>query len=272
MLERILKFSIEHRWLVVLLAVSFEPFLFECWIGGQLSAVAFFSYALCYYFLKKDKPLLAGVVLGICFYKPTLLLLMVPMLLAGRQWLMLAGMTLTGLFYLTLSLLMVGWENPFDTLAAAAGGVRDRVWRVGAGDGLDRRQQRVADDGHAGPRVVEDVAVVRRLPQRVDRYRHRADLDGAEERVEKRRLVQQEEHDPLPRPDATGVAQRAAAAIDALGEFGVGDPLVAAFNRDSRAAPLGEMPVDEKGRRVEPVGNAKIRGRLHASGGYFNGE
>ena len=24
-----------HRWLVVLLAVSFEPFLFECWLGGQ---------------------------------------------------------------------------------------------------------------------------------------------------------------------------------------------------------------------------------------------
>lgn len=99
-----------HRWLVVLLAVSFEPFLFECWLGGQLSAVGTFSFALCYYFLKKDRPLLAGVALGLCFYKPTLLLLMIPMLLAGRQWLMLTGMTLTGLLYLAFSLLMAGWE------------------------------------------------------------------------------------------------------------------------------------------------------------------
>lgn len=99
-----------QRWLVVLLALSFEPFLFECWLGGQLSAVGYFSFALTYYFLKQGKPLQAGLALGICFYKPTLLLLMVPMLVIGQQWLMLAGMTVTGLFYLGLSLLLVGGD------------------------------------------------------------------------------------------------------------------------------------------------------------------
>jgi hypothetical protein len=102
-----------HRWLVLLLACSFQPFLFECWIGGQLSAVGFFSVALCFHFNKKQMPLLAGIALGLCFYKPTLLLLLLPMLLIGRQWLMLAGMTLTGLLYLALSLLMVGWDCTF---------------------------------------------------------------------------------------------------------------------------------------------------------------
>ncbi len=105
--------NLKHRWLVLLLALSFEPFLFECLLGGQLSAVGFFSFALCYYYLKQDKPLYAGLALGLCFYKPTLLLLMVPMLFIGRQWLMLAGMTVTGIIYLSLSLLMVGWDCTF---------------------------------------------------------------------------------------------------------------------------------------------------------------
>ncbi len=103
----------KHRWLVLLLALSFEPFLFECLLGGQLSAVGFFSFTLCYYYLKQGKPLYAGLALGLCFYKPTLLILMLPMLLIGRQWLMLAGMTLTGVAYLSLSLLMVGWDCTF---------------------------------------------------------------------------------------------------------------------------------------------------------------
>ncbi len=101
----------QHRWLVVLLAVSFEPFLFECWLGGQLSAVAFFSYALAWYCYRRGWPIYAGLALGICFYKPTLLILILPMLLLARQWKVLLGMTVTGLFLLGTSLLMVGWES-----------------------------------------------------------------------------------------------------------------------------------------------------------------
>jgi hypothetical protein len=113
MLSTCPELNTNHRWLVLLLALSFEPFLFECLLGGQLSAVGFFSFALCYYYLKQSKPLYAGLALGLCFYKPTLLLLMLPMLLIGRQWTMLAGMTVTGVVYLSLSLLMVGWDCTF---------------------------------------------------------------------------------------------------------------------------------------------------------------
>jgi hypothetical protein len=102
-----------HRLLVILLAISFEPFLFECLLGGQLSAVGFFSFALCWYNLAQRKLTLAGMALGLCFYKPTLLLLMLPMLLVGRQWRMLVGMTITGMVYLAFCLLFVGWDCTF---------------------------------------------------------------------------------------------------------------------------------------------------------------
>lgn len=103
----------QHRWLVLLLAVSFEPFLFETWLGGQLSAVAFFSYALAWYFWRRGMAGLAGMALGMCWYKPTLLLLLVPMLLIARLWKVLLGMTVTGLLLLFLSTVIVGWDCTF---------------------------------------------------------------------------------------------------------------------------------------------------------------
>lgn len=103
-----------YRWLVVLLAISFEPFLFECWLGGQLSAVAFFSYALAWYFWRQGKAGFCGAVLGICFYKPTLLILIVPMLLVARLGKVLLGITAMGLLLLLNSILMVGWDGTFN--------------------------------------------------------------------------------------------------------------------------------------------------------------
>lgn len=103
----------QHRWLVLLLAVSFEPFLFECWLGGQLSAVAFFSYSLAWYFWRMGKQELAGMALGLCLYKPTLLIIVVPLLLVARLWKVLFGMVITGVSLLCLSMLMVGWNCTF---------------------------------------------------------------------------------------------------------------------------------------------------------------
>lgn len=96
--------------LVLLLSLSFEPFLMECWLGGQLSAVGFFSYALAWLALSRNRPFLAGTALGMTFYKPTLLLLVLPMLVVGRCWRMLGGMTITGAFLAGLSIAFVGWD------------------------------------------------------------------------------------------------------------------------------------------------------------------
>lgn len=96
--------------LVFLLSLSFEPFLMECWLGGQLSAVGFLSYSLAWFALSRNRPLVAGMALGLSFYKPTLLLLTLPLLVIGRCGRMLLGMTITGILLAGLSLAFVGWE------------------------------------------------------------------------------------------------------------------------------------------------------------------
>lgn len=100
----------EQTGLVLLLALSFEPFLMECWLGGQLSAVGFFSYAVTWLLLSRNRPIAAGMALGLSFYKPTLLLLTLPLLVVGRCGRILLGMTITGVLLAGLSLTFVGWD------------------------------------------------------------------------------------------------------------------------------------------------------------------
>lgn len=100
----------EQTGLVLLLALSFEPFLMECWLGGQLSAVGFFSYAVTWLLLSRHRPIAAGMALGLSFYKPTLLLLILPLLVVGRCGRILLGMTITGVLLAGLSLAFVGWD------------------------------------------------------------------------------------------------------------------------------------------------------------------
>lgn len=100
----------KEGWLALLLACSFEPFAFECLLGGQLSAVGYFSFALYAYAMSRSQPFWAGIGLGLSFYKPTLLLLVLPMLFIGRRWKVLAGMTVAGIVLVSISLLLVGWN------------------------------------------------------------------------------------------------------------------------------------------------------------------
>jgi hypothetical protein len=98
------------RPLAALLALSFEPFLMECWMGGQLSAFGFFCFALAAYCLERGRPLAAGAALGLCLYKPPLLLLFVPLLLVARWWRALAGLVLMGVVLAGLSVTAIGWQ------------------------------------------------------------------------------------------------------------------------------------------------------------------
>ena len=100
----------EQTTLMLLMALSFEPFLMECWLGGQLSAVGFFSYAVAWLLLSRNRPIASGMALGLSFYKPTLLLLTLPLLAIGRCGRILVGMTITGFLLAGLSLAFVGWD------------------------------------------------------------------------------------------------------------------------------------------------------------------
>jgi len=94
-----------------LLAVSMTPFLFETWIGGQMSVVVFFIWALFFWFLKKDRRFLAGVVMALCLFKPTLVAMPVLMLIAGRRWRVLCGFVSGAAATVLLSLGTVGADG-----------------------------------------------------------------------------------------------------------------------------------------------------------------
>jgi len=110
-----------ERFLVMLLALSFEPFLMECWLGGQLSALAFLWVALAIYWEGADKPILSGGALGLCLYKPTLVILLIPMVVVARRWRNLVGIGLSGIGLSLASLITVGPQICFSYIHALLG-------------------------------------------------------------------------------------------------------------------------------------------------------
>ncbi len=99
-------------WLFAfLLSLSFMPFLVECLAGGQTSAIGFFCLALVIFGERRGHYILSGVAISLCAYKPTLLVLILPMLVITRRYLTVLGFVAgCGLLTLT-SLLLVGWQG-----------------------------------------------------------------------------------------------------------------------------------------------------------------
>lgn len=101
----------QEIWLTaLLLALSFWPFLVECLAGGQTSAVGFFCLALAIA-LETRSRFWSGVVLALCAYKPTLLLLVVPMLLVTGRWLTLVGLAAGSIVLALISWGLVGLQG-----------------------------------------------------------------------------------------------------------------------------------------------------------------
>jgi len=84
-----------RRSLVYCLALSFMPFL---WImaGGQIPTIGFFGLALAFREEDKGRPCFSGLGLSLCLYKPTLLVLVLPMLLITRRYRTLIGFACGG--------------------------------------------------------------------------------------------------------------------------------------------------------------------------------
>jgi hypothetical protein len=111
LLSRLPSLSGPDRVTAVLLALSFEPFIMECWLGGQLSVLGFFCISLAWYCHQSGRPFAAGLALGVCLYKPTLLVILLPMLAVGRRWGILAGFGVAALSLAGLSVLIAGWQT-----------------------------------------------------------------------------------------------------------------------------------------------------------------
>jgi hypothetical protein len=92
----------ETDWLTpTLLAVSFEPFIMECWHGGQIAVIGFVALCAAFWCLRRERTLCAGICLSLLIYKPTLLVIILPMLAFMKQWRTLVGF-LIGASYLQL--------------------------------------------------------------------------------------------------------------------------------------------------------------------------
>lgn len=112
-------FDTRTRTIGTFLALSFEPLIYETWLGGQLSVFALVSIALAVHCEDKDRRFLSGLALSLCIYKPTLLVLIAPMLLLTRRWQTLAGLATGAAAILGASLAAIGPE-PFSNFLHAA--------------------------------------------------------------------------------------------------------------------------------------------------------
>jgi glycosyl transferase family 87 len=93
---------------VLLLCLAFEPVLFESVLGGQLSAIAFASVAGYLYLDQRDRQIAGGAVLGLCLYKPTLVVFFLPVLVLTRRWRAFAGFVLSGVILGGASVALAG--------------------------------------------------------------------------------------------------------------------------------------------------------------------
>jgi hypothetical protein len=93
------------------LALGFLPFLTWCLFTGQTSAFGFFWLAVAVYLDRKGWLFASGCALAMLLYKPTLLILLVPMLLVTKRWRTLAGFCITAVGLGLISLALIGFSG-----------------------------------------------------------------------------------------------------------------------------------------------------------------
>jgi hypothetical protein len=101
----------DAKFMALLLALSFMPFLVECLAGGQTSAVGYFCLALAICTEHRGRHFLSGLAISLCTYKPTLLLLVLPMLLITRRYQTILGFVVGCGILAVVSLLVVGRQG-----------------------------------------------------------------------------------------------------------------------------------------------------------------
>ncbi len=113
--------------LVFCLSIASPLFLYFNLAVGQLATVAVFSAGLAIYLERRSRPMLSGLALAIMAYKPTLLLLIVPMMLVTRRFRALVGFCAGGAVLIAGSTLFAGpqiwpvYAHFLETFAGTAG-------------------------------------------------------------------------------------------------------------------------------------------------------
>ena len=105
----------------LLLTISFQPVSVALLLSGQVSGLTFLWIALAIWCHRRGWDHRSGAALSLCLAKPTLLILLVPMLLVGQRWRMVAGFVGGASVLGLASLLMVGWGGCLDYVGAILG-------------------------------------------------------------------------------------------------------------------------------------------------------
>jgi hypothetical protein len=108
----------------LLLALSFYPVSVTCLLRGHVSALAFFWIAVAIWCQRRGQDYRSGAALAMCLGKPTLLVLLVPMLAVGRHRRILTGLIAGAAALGVVSLAVVGWRgcaSYVETLLSFAG-------------------------------------------------------------------------------------------------------------------------------------------------------
>lgn len=95
--------------LILCFALAFYPFFIATMINGQLSAIAVFAIGVAFALERRDKLIQSGLVLSLIIYKPTLCLLVVPMLLLTRRMKSLLGFAAGAAVLLAIPTLVGGF-------------------------------------------------------------------------------------------------------------------------------------------------------------------
>jgi hypothetical protein len=88
--------------LIFCFALAFSPFLYGTLANGQIGTLAVCSVGLAIALERNSKPFSSGLALSVLAYKPTLLLLLIPMLFLTRRFRTLSGF-ITGAALLTVA-------------------------------------------------------------------------------------------------------------------------------------------------------------------------
>ena len=91
-----------------LACVAFPPYLFYSLLNGQPTALGLLILTSSYVLIQRQNKLLGGIVLSLLTYKPTLLVLIGPMLLFTKQWRVILGLAIGSV---TLALISLGWAG-----------------------------------------------------------------------------------------------------------------------------------------------------------------
>lgn len=90
------------------ISLSYLPFMIETLAGGRLSALGFFSLASAIGLERRRRLFFSGLALSLCWYKPSLLLFVAPMLLITKRIRTLDGFLIGSGLWIAGSLLLGG--------------------------------------------------------------------------------------------------------------------------------------------------------------------